>query len=712
MYTIFEKLSTLPVASLLDAISEHTLAGGISIINSETGSGKTLSVPLRIQKDTGDTVFVIEPRRFLAINAAETLAQLSETVLGEEFGYLIGAAGDEENRFSRTKTKLGFATYGFALATKMIMDADRLFFDEIHEHSIDMAICKALVKWRYLNGTPPKSLTLMSASIDAEVELAYWNDVAPTKIFSAGTGRKFKCDRIHLPATHPGLAALSLAEEDRRGILVFAPGVGEIQEIMKVISENIKPDLHPKIILTSIHGQSTSQERRLALSSPPEDYTKILVGTNVIESGMNLDWVDAGVTTGDKKELHVRPGSGAIVLSKVPLVKANVDQQAGRTNRFQDSKFVICGTKSYDQMTTTSTPEIERLPLTALYMHCQSIDIDPDDLQFMPQPSHEKMKEAATKLKNLGFFDEKLKFTHAGLFAQNLPVGLETAAMLYHACCTDILADVIPMAAMFEIGSIRKDHSFQHGFDSTSDVLDGTLAFVKGVEIQSNQKYTRFDKTELMEHHNIGHKRYLDVVQVVKALEQRFNVSANYDVWQRRLNNVERNGSLDIFRQCILAASVCDMGVQKSGFKGDTIFSAGSISGMGVSVSKGSAVGSVYDPTPVSFKLRMITPRSGGMPFMISEHVTQFSMEVIEAFSRIRAGVFTREMLRHDGYSYLVNGVEYLFKRVEHAMQDDRFSIQSRIPEPQMDSGVSWELSLKRPLSVVLKSYRRHQKIL
>lgn len=666
-HIVFEKLNNLPVISLLDEISEHSLNGGISIINSETSSGKSLLVPLRIQRDTSESVFVLEPRRFLAINAAENLSEISNTILGEEFGYLIGHTGSgEENRYDRQKTTVCFASYGFALATKMVMEVDHIVLDEIHEHSIDMAICKALIQHRYKTGNPPKSLILMSASLDAEAELAYWNEIAPTKIFSTKGIQRFTCNKVHLPATDVHAAVLELIHEGYKGILVFASGVSEINDIANDLTTILNSIELSNIVVHKIHGQSDYNERHQALSPPEKDQVKVLIGTNVIETGMNLEWVDAGVTTGDKKELHVRPVSNAIVLSKVPLVKSNIDQQAGRTNRFRDSKFVICGSYDYDQMKATSTPEIDRLPLTALYMHCQSVDIDPEELCFLPQPNHSKMKEAVKTLQNLGFFDENRKLTKAGEFAQNLPVGLETAAMLYHAQTLDILKHVLILAAVNEVGSIRKEFRMDHGFNSDSDLVDEAFAYVQAIEIQSLYSKDKNKRHEKMEQINVGYKRFLDVQQIVKSLEQRFKIKACsefYDCEQLKNDKIYKS----LF-QCILAASVCNMGVIKQGLRGSVFANSGERFSS-YQISTGSVlVDSGHRQAPVSAKLRTITPKNGKPPFTVAEQVTLFSFELIDEFSKVKPGVFTtRKNLTE--IAYCVNGMQYHSKMIEYPFE-------------------------------------------
>lgn len=668
MQIVFEKLKNLPVISLLGDISAHCKSGGIAIVNSATGSGKTLCVPTRIYQDyidSGDQILVVEPKRFLAMNAAENLSEISELKLGEKIGYLVGmTTSGEVNKYDDELTDIIYATYGRVLATKEIMQADHIILDELHENTMDMAIAKALIKYRYKNGFPPITLILMSASLNAETESSYWMDVAPIRVFSADTGHKFDCTIVHEPATAPEQAALSLIDEGYRGILVFAAGVGECQDIIKKLNQDIIHQQRNNITVELIHGQSEYSDRQRAFAAPEDGCCKILVGTDVMESGMSLSWVDAGVTTGEKKEMYIRESSGAAVLALVPLVKTNVDQRSGRTNRFQNSKFIICGPKSYDEMTSTTTPEILRLPLTSLYMHCEAIGINPEHLDFMPQPDINKLHDAAQKLKILGFFTNDLHFTPEGRIANELPIGLETSALLCHAHKLGILADALILAAVYEVGSLRKEHDFEHYFDETSDYFDAACAYVYAQDIRNDRALTREARIKLLEDRNVSMKRCNDVYLILQALEQKCSVKADFSVYRRERDYQKLTDRFAKLRQCLIAASLCNMGSMQRGIRQNEFLIGSAIK---VQVSRSTVIGL----SPVaSAKLRVITPKNGTTPFTIAEKMTQYTIQDLLEFNKIRPNTFLR-VEDPDGTRIYLNGlVLYFEKRRDESMRD------------------------------------------
>lgn len=147
-----DKLKDLPVNEISDAVMD-SVDNNVTIISSPTGSGKTLTIPAKLADKIPDNerVVVLVPRKFLAINAAETVSELSGGTLGEEVGYAVGTQGGDEPLFSKN-SKIIFATYGYAISSGMIFYEKNIVLDEVHEASMDMSIAKALLHYRKKQG--------------------------------------------------------------------------------------------------------------------------------------------------------------------------------------------------------------------------------------------------------------------------------------------------------------------------------------------------------------------------------------------------------------------------------------------------------------------------------------------------------------------------------------------------------------------------------
>jgi HrpA-like RNA helicase len=506
---MFDQLSALPVSGIARKVVKNVLLGTVTIVASATGSGKTLLLPANLARATNDLVVVLVPRRFLAVNAAETVAELSGLTVGQEIGYAIGAQSGEDSQRS-ANTKILYCTYGYALASGLINTAGVIVFDEVHEASLDMSICRALVQRRIASGQRVHVLE-MSATINAERQAAYWRSVASVEVVEID-GRTFPCQSRHRPAQAPEDAVVDLIREGRKGILVFRPGRGEVEETAQTIRDLVGEGVE----VAEIYGELDYLTRKEAVAAP-KGGVKVLVGTNVVESGANIPWLDSGVTCGTAKELSVRLETGATILKLIDLPRWRLDQQEGRIKRFRDGIFVLCSPLAYKSRPAETTPEIKRLTLTELVMHCAGFKLRAEQLVFDYPPEQGQLYEAETKLQRLGLIDDKCRLTNAGQFVSGLPVGPETGALLWHAKEIGVLGAVLPLAALIEVDGVRKDFRFPHGLNGSSDWLDGYKAFLLAYVEGSGQA-----RKDLMERYNIGFKRFSAVKDMFHDLNRRF----------------------------------------------------------------------------------------------------------------------------------------------------------------------------------------------
>ncbi len=467
-------LKELPVAEVAEGVVQAALGGKVSILTSDTGSGKTLYATTRLADELDGQVVVLVPQRFLAINAAESIAEIGGLAVGNEVGFAVGSRGGDESKFSKD-TKLLLTTYGYAISSGLIQRAKNIVLDEVHEAGLDTSFAKALLRQRLEKGEDLK-IVEMSATMDAQRAADYWTGVADTEVFKA-SGRTFACENRHVKPSQKSLAqtVVDLVEQDgRQGIVVFRPGKGEIEETVKHLQYAVQNVGLTNVEIASIHGEMDSKQRDAAMKAPASGNVKILVGTNVIESGVNIPWLDAGVSDGTGKINHYRDsGAKALVLSDLPQWR--ITQQEGRVKRFRPGIFVLHSQTAFEDRTERTIPEIERAPLEGVLLECYARGLRPSDLKFDADLSQERLNKAEQRLEFLGLVKNQA-ITDAGKFVQRLAVGPETGAMLWEAKNSGCLKDAIELAAVLETGNLRADWQKGHGQDRTSDVLDGLKA--------------------------------------------------------------------------------------------------------------------------------------------------------------------------------------------------------------------------------------------
>lgn len=664
---MFEKLynqtlKDLPVNEISDdvmnAVSEH-----VSIISSPTGSGKTLTIPAKLADKipNNERVVVLVPRKFLAINAAETVAELSDTTLGHEVGYAVGTQGGDEPFFDKN-SKIIFATYGYAISSGMIFYEKNIVLDEVHEASMDMSIAKALVQHRKKNGEDINVIE-MSATINLEKQQKYWQDFNPRTFQSEG--RTFECEIIEdnnkVPAEH---AVDLILNKARKGVAIFESGVANIEDTKEKIEEILLSKNIKDIEVSMIYGEMDKKERDQALKAPKPGNKKIIIGTNVIESGMNIPWLDAGVTSGKGKDLFVT-SSGAIALKEQDLPQWRLQQQKGRVARFTNGIFVLSSYTKWNDREKETTPEISRLPLSSLIMDCANFDLKAEDLNFDAEVNYQQLLLAKDKLKRLKLIDEEGKLTKLGKFSNNLPVTVENAVVLKYAQSREYCLDqAVVMVAVSEQGNMRQDFRKSHGQDNSSDLFDGLKAFMavdkeirdlKGMPMSKRVMDNSIDG--VFAKFNMSKKRFYETKELIRDLRSRLNV---------RFSTKDLVFDYDKLKQCLIAGNI-----EKLNISGNNIFSRDNYD-----ISNSSVVSSYTNMFLA--EPRVITPRNGGRSFTVNERVTALSEDDVKKYLSKNPDVITKVDSDRDFYildsqyisnSSLKNFVEDGFKeKVSTAM--------------------------------------------
>ncbi len=638
-----EKLAALPVAAAAEAVVEAVKSGTVGVLSSDTGSGKTLVATTRLADASDHQVVVCVPRRFLAINAAETVAALSETVLGESVGFAIGVRGGETSVFT-PQTKLLFVTYGYALRSGLLANGRTIVLDEVHEASMDISIARAVLHDRLSRGDAVRVLE-MSATMNAAKQAKYWQKARAAKVFEVD-GATYPCTRWRVSDGKKSIAdsAIDLLQNHgRKGIAVFRPGVGDVErtaeeiaeaaeKVLKNVANGVRKSL-PKstknktllaairaaqaqtgllgLEISIIYGDMDSEERARATVPPKGENPKIIVGTNVLESGINLPWLDAGISCGTGKEKVEMRESGATALVLIDLPQWRLTQQEGRIKRFKPGIFVLHSPFDWEARELETTPEIERLSLAQLVLHCASMGLNPTRLHFDAPVEPERLEEARDKLARLGLIQEDWTLTEAGRYVVRFPVGPEGGAMLHRAGRMDLLDTAIPLIAMVEVGTMREDQRYTHRQEATSDYLDALKAFHN-----LNRATEDWQRERITEEQNINPKRFAEAKDLIEELR------ARHAAEELR----PRTASPNALREILATGQI-----ERLFFRVGPGAYMSMLSGEVDTLGRGSALRA--EPSLLTGSLRTIIPQMGN-PFTIIEHATALPEEVFLTVAR------------------------------------------------------------------------------
>lgn len=636
-HKVAEVLQGLPVGDVAPQVINSVQSGNVTVLTGETGSGKTLLASSLLADASDHQVVVLVPRRFLAINAAEKIAEMCGLQVGKEVGYAVGRQSGGVSNYDEN-TKLVFATYGYALRSGMLHSAKTVVCDEVHEAGIDTSIARAILH-RRLEHDKSLHVLEMSATLNAPKQAAYWEDIAKTELFHA-KGPPHPCEyrqekELGVPEV---VKELIVADRKRQatlgaggkvpdakyapitGIAVFKPGVKEVEKTAAAIQKLLRDSKIDNVEVAFIHGNMSDEKRREQIEPPKPGNVKILVGTNVIESGINIDWLTAGVSDGLTKIPYYRP-SGAEALITEEMPKWRIIQQMGRINRkghVQKSglgQFILCSQKGLDERPVENSAEISRMSLNSLVMHAAGYHIDPTGLKYDAPIETSGLPRAREELMRLGLLTEDWKLTEKGEFVHSLPLGVEAGTMMWQAP-KDIMGDVIELAAMADSRGLRADFRSPFGMDERSDILD-SLKMFKKIGYGATE--------EQCAEANVSWKQYEDAITLIDDIHRRMGTD--------RGMNFRRAGDHELI-QLMLQGSVNKLFEMRDG-KFNHLITGRS----GYEAGDGTVTEKNYDRFAIA-NLREI-PQRTGIPRVIVNDITKVSKEDLCAFAARTPEVLT-----------------------------------------------------------------------
>ena len=175
----------LPIDEFKEEIVRQIDENRVTIIQGETGCGKSSRVPLYLLEKEGTKFLVSQPRR---IACRGLLNRMRSTQVGREhlFGMRLGGGIKDEVSGS---TRCFFCSAGYIVRLLAAYpghfdDHTHLIIDECHERSVDGDVLCLLAK-RLLLTNPSIKIVLMSATLEADRYRTYFgtlfNEVAPAK---------------------------------------------------------------------------------------------------------------------------------------------------------------------------------------------------------------------------------------------------------------------------------------------------------------------------------------------------------------------------------------------------------------------------------------------------------------------------------------------------------------------------------------------------
>jgi HrpA-like RNA helicase len=412
----------LPVDDFRQQIESEIAANPVLVLTAETGAGKSTRVPYWLWQ-AGVKVHVTQPRRIAARALSNYLAHVCNVRWGQEIGYQTGLDSNKSQ-----KTALLYLTDGVQMVQEIQgkREYEVLILDEIHEWNLNQEVLIGLVKKSLDSGYyqhSGKRIVIMSATFKARQISTFLNH-APV-ITIPGRGFPVVCQQRHPCFLLPDAANLL---ETGHNVLLFQSGKQEIEETMQNLKELLEHDKQQAIILP-LHSELSISEQTKVFRNYP--LPKAIVATDIAQTSLTIDDIDAVIDSGVKKE--VRLVSGIEGLYPTEISTSECRQRAGRAGRVKKGVYILCSERGMEDRSDYPEPEIRRLNLESVVLRMCKWGLAPLEFNFFHRPNRSLILKAIQNLKNFGALCPENKVTADGRRMAELPLSVRSARLLLEA---------------------------------------------------------------------------------------------------------------------------------------------------------------------------------------------------------------------------------------------------------------------------------------
>ncbi|KEQ90902.1 hypothetical protein AUEXF2481DRAFT_70679 [Aureobasidium subglaciale EXF-2481] len=608
----------LPAWKLRNTIVEAVTSSQVTIISGETGSGKsTQSVQFvlddMIRQGLGEAANIIctQPRRISALGLADRVADERCVKVGEEVGYSIRG----ESKQKPGTTKITFVTTGVLLrrlqtsggkqqdVVDALADVSHVVIDEVHERSLDTDFLMVLLR-DVLQVRKDLKLILMSATLDAEIFKSYFagnmsvstveiqgrthpvqdiylDDILRMTGFAGGITEEGDEDGGKEPTMGAALRSVGmkinydlisdtvqtideqLGSQDG-GILIFLPGVAEIDRTLKTLQH-----LH-HIHALPLHASLQPAEQKRVFPPAPAGKRKVICATNVAETSITIEDIVAVIDSGRVKETSFDAANGMTKLEEVWASRAACKQRRGRAGRVRAGTCYKLYTKQAEstKMAERPDPEILRVPLEQLCLSVKAmgvLDVPSFLARAITPPSTLAVSGALTTLHRMGALDGA-ELTALGRHLSSIPANLRCGKLLIYgavfgcldACLT--IASILTARSPFVSPPARRDEAktarltFAPG--GQGDLLCDLRAFelwtqkrAEGIPSSSLRQWcdVNFLSTQTLFDIQTNRRQYMSSLQEIGFLNNATSASSSTD-------HNARNNNTALIRALVAAA--------------------------------------------------------------------------------------------------------------------------------------------------------------
>ncbi|KAI0120994.1 pre-mRNA-splicing factor ATP-dependent RNA helicase PRP22 [Xylariales sp. AK1849] len=279
-----------------------------------------------------------------------------------------------------------------------------------------------------------------------------------------------------------------------KAILVFLPGIADIRTLNDALLG--QPFFQRNWEVFPLHSTIATEDQERAFLVPPPGVRKIVLATNIAETGITIPDVTCVIDTGKHREMRFDERRQLSRLIDTFISRANAKQRRGRAGRVQEGLCFHMFTKHrHDNiMSDQQTPEMLRLSLQDLAIRvkiCKIGGIEETLGEALDAPSAKNIRRAVDALVDVRALTAGEDLTPLGLQLARLPLDVFLGKLILQGTifkCLDmaitsaaILSSKSPFSAPFgqrtQADQARK--SFRRGDSDLLTVYNAYLGWKK-----------------------------------------------------------------------------------------------------------------------------------------------------------------------------------------------------------------------------------------
>lgn len=458
-----KKWSALPAYSSANTIIDSINNNSVILIESGTGSGKTVLVPKYVLHTFNyeKKIAITLPKRMIAKSSAEYAAATLDVAVGTFVGYQFRGESSKSSN-----TKLLYATDGsiksLLIKDPLLSEFSAVIIDEAHERKIQIDFLLFLLK-NVLEKRDDFKLVIMSATINAKIFKTYYKNFKFSHIVLPGTAN-YPIQSLFLGKDESYAETLTIGKNliketlnKNDGDIIFF--VSSQLETVETCNEYAQSN---EVFCAKLSAASSNKDKEIAQSASlykdifGDKYTKkLVVATNVAESSLTIDGIKYVFDTGYEISSTYNPITRSKVLSRKMITYSQAKQRMGRTGRVSPGTcYHLYSEETFNKLDKYPSPEIKVSDLSEDSLKLLAQVDTVDNLismlyQLIEPPEQLYIADAIRKLKDYKLTDDKI--TNFGRIISNINLDIPLAISLFYAIQYNCANEIIKIASFQEI---------------------------------------------------------------------------------------------------------------------------------------------------------------------------------------------------------------------------------------------------------------------